>query len=481
MKCLWYCSLAVIMGAAMISPASGQTDWGSPSQIGSYQSILASHQVQGHQGSAPRNPVQPVPAPGQSVESYGHVQSAPSNPGHAAYQQGPVQSGAPCATAPTACGVGGGAAYAPIYNAPSYSYGGSSGPCYTAPAFTNAGCNTPVASQRGFGIAAAANRNSSVNRVAGVRALFMDRDYENSRFLSYNGAGGELFSNSADLSTMAGVETFFASRNCDGTGWEIRHWSLLPDDADVTLAGSPVWATTTLTGLQWLTHGPSGASAWDIFNVGTTHRIYRENDIHNVELNLLRNGGCFTNRRGRQVNFELLGGVRWFQFDENFTYSAHGSFGGYPAALSYDLDVENTLLGLQLGARTETCITQKLRFSATTKVGLFNNHISAAQCICDENGIAPYVNTGAYTNTPYDFNDETDDFALLGELDLGVIYQLTCKSRLTVGYRAMGISNIALAPDQIPYDFRDVREIRQINSSGNLILHGGYAGLEWCY
>ena len=53
MKCLWYCGLAMIMGASMVSPASAQSDWGSPSQIGSYQSILASHQNQDHAHVAP--------------------------------------------------------------------------------------------------------------------------------------------------------------------------------------------------------------------------------------------------------------------------------------------------------------------------------------------------------------------------------------------------------------------------------------------
>ena len=476
MKCLWYFGLALMMGFAINSPASGQSDWGTPAQVGSYQSILAAQHGQFQQeGSATRNP-----APGHAVPSHAHVQEA----------NGPVAGGH--TTTGRVHGPVGSESYAPIYGSNSYSYGSSSdcgttgiGPSYTPPAFTTSGCGTsagcgaPVAASSRFGLAAAAAGNNSVNRVVGIRGLFFDRSYDNNRRLSYNPSAVELFTNSADISTMGGVETFLTSRNCDGTGWEVRYWGLFPSEADVTLGGASV--ATTLDGFQWLTHGPSGATAWDIFNGATTHRLYRDNDVHNVELNFLRNGGCFKNRRCKQVNFELLGGVRWFQFDETLRYSAFGSVAGYPTDLNYELDVENTLLGLQMGARTETCLSNKWRFAATTKVGVFNNNINVRQRIYDENGIYPTINTGTYTGTDYNFEYSEDNFALLGELDFGLIYQLTCKSRFTVGYRALGISGIALADSQIPYDFRDIRDIQQIDSADGLILHGAYTGLEWCY
>ncbi len=493
MKCLWYCGLALIVGASIISPANGQGDWGSPAQIGSYQSILASQQGHAQHGSATRTPMQ-----GRVIQQHQHpvqpnqVQGGPVAGGavyggDVAYGGNVVQGGG-CATdgqyAPTTGPISSGpvgANYAPIHGSDSYSYGNSSacGTNYTAPAYSGQAYSVPVAAPSRFGLATAAIGNSSVNRVVGVRGLFFDRSYDNNRLLSYNPSGTEIYANSADISTMTGVETFLTSRNCDGTGWEVRYWGLFPNEADVTLGGAAV--TTALDGLQWITHGPSAATVYDIYNAATTHRVYRDNDIHNVELNFLRNGGCFRNRRGKQVNFELLGGLRWFQFDETFRYSAFGSFAGYPTDMNYELDVENTLLGLQMGARTETCLTNKLKMSATTKVGVFNNNVSLRQRMFDENGIYPAINTGVYTNTDYNFASTENDFAMLGELDFGLIYQLSCKSRLTVGYRALGISGIALADDQIPYDFRDVRDIQQIDSGGSLILHGAYAGLEWCH
>jgi hypothetical protein len=387
-------------------------------------------------------------------------------------------------------GIADGSAYAPIQGATNYSYGSvapsysvpsySAAPVYSAPAYAGPVYSAPVAAPSSFGIAAAAiGGGRSVNRVVGVRGLAFNRNFENNRFLTRNPSGSELFSNTADISTMAGLETFLISRNANGGGWEARYWGLYPNEADVTLAGTSF--STGLTGLQWLTHGPSGATVQDIYNAATTSRIYRNNRFNNVEFNLLRNGGCFRNRRGKQVNFELLGGVRWFQFDETFRFSAFGATAGYPTDMNYELDVRNTLLGLQTGARTETCLTNKLRLAATAKVGLFNNNSSVRQAMFDENGINPTINNGTYAGTPYSFESEDNNFAMLGELDLGLIYQLTGNSRLNFGYRGLGITGLALAPNQIPYDFQDVREINQINNDGSLILHGIYGGLEWCH
>ena len=53
MKCLWYAALAILLGVSISTSATAQSDWGSPSQIGSYQAILSSYaQQQGGSGSS---------------------------------------------------------------------------------------------------------------------------------------------------------------------------------------------------------------------------------------------------------------------------------------------------------------------------------------------------------------------------------------------------------------------------------------------
>ena len=63
----------------------------------------------------------------------------------------------------------------------------------------------------------------------------------------------------------------------------------------------------------------------------------------------------------------------------------------------------------------------------------------------------------------------------------GLIYLLTNSCRATIGYRLIGVTGVALVPDQIPVNFTDVNQIERINSNGSLLLHGFYGGLNFCF
>ena len=87
MKCLWYLALTLLVGVSYTTSANAQADWGSPSQIGSYQSILSSYAQQGNGGSgAKQMPVQ------SGIQSAQPIQGAP-------FQSAPIQ-GAPLQGAP---------------------------------------------------------------------------------------------------------------------------------------------------------------------------------------------------------------------------------------------------------------------------------------------------------------------------------------------------------------------------------------------
>jgi hypothetical protein len=74
------------------------------------------------------------------------------------------------------------------------------------------------------------------------------------------------------------------------------------------------------------------------------------------------------------------------------------------------------------------------------------------------------------------------DVAMIGELRLGASYQCTCHCRLFAGYRAIGVTGIALATDQTPNQFLDATQMANyVNSNGSMILHGVQTGVEWNY
>jgi hypothetical protein len=317
------------------------------------------------------------------------------------------------------------------------------------------------------------------NWVVGVNALIFARDYEDDKGLSYNSTPGQyLFSTDADFQTFAGLETVISRRNCSGSGWEARYWGLYPNSTSSMIDNMP---GTALTGLQNLDFAPAMANVLQVYDAADRHRITRENTINSLELNLLRNGGSFTGLRCRNAYYELLGGFRWFQFDENFTYSAINSAAPWPSQLDYGINVRNSLLGFQLGGRTEWCLTDKLRLATGLRAGVFNNRISHNSRIADQAGNEATIMSGPFAGAMYDFESTKNDIAFLGELDTGLIYQISCRTRLNFGYRVFGVNGLALAPNQFPYNFTDANDIQRIDSNGGLLLHGAYAGAQFCF
>jgi len=334
----------------------------------------------------------------------------------------------------------------------------SAAPSYSAPMTYS----SPVYQQSVVApIFAAGRRRARANYTVGVVGMFFQRDYEDNRNLAFNSAGETLFSNDANHGSMGGLGVNIGSRRANGSGFEVGYWALNPGRAVGVLQGANV--STVIQDLDQLTHVSSGRDLYDIYANTVTQTIVRGN------------------RRGF---YELLGGFRWLQFDESLQYTASIDTGVYPVTPSdffYNLEAQNRLLGFQLGARNEYCLGSKLRFFTGVKGGIFNNNIRTVQNLTDINGEIAQVNSGAAAGRPFSYEDEKNDVAFLGELDFGILYNLTNRSRIRLGYRAMGVSGVALAADQMPFLYNDPDELSRANSNGNLLLGGGYYGIEFCF
>ena len=316
-----------------------------------------------------------------------------------------------------------------------------------------------------------APQGRSKNCVFGISGLIFDRDFEDDVYISPNAAGDQLFSTDADTGNLSGVEAFFQSRNAGGTGIEGRYWGLFNGAASASLGNSP---RLGIPGLAEVIDPTSGMGYYGIAMNADVHTITRSNEIHNIEFNFLKNMGVHTGRCASSTN-ELFAGFRWFNFDEGFSFLS-STAGGTPESIRYDIDVENTLLGLQAGGRSEMGLSQRLRFAAGLKGGLFNNHVRARQGLQNNLGVYGLVNG----NQNFDFDDSKNDVAFLGELDASLLMQISSSARARIGYRAIGVSGVALAPNQIPLSFSNLPTVRDVDSNGSLLLHGAYLGLEFC-
>lgn len=515
MKRLWQTCWVVAASATLAGTTHAQSGWNQSSEFGSYQSIVA----RGEYGNATRLPSQEsVPSVPGEVADETAQRVAPVEPVQGCSSgncgQSVVHGTSNCGCAgPCGCGSGrvreigsriknafgcscggedcggrrcGGRERGQLL--PGRSHATTDSGVYAGELYTGHVAHDGVYSQTGggrlgnfgdrlsrsFGNMFSSGPDS--NAVLGIYGLYFTRDHEDDVRIARNGAGDVLLSTTSNHDSMGGIEVNLANRNCNGSGWEAGYWGLYPSTADSTLYGPGL--DTYLTGLSDVRVAPAATDLQTYFNNSDNLRLYRDSDIHNAEFNLLRNGGQYQTRRGRCGNFELLGGFRWFQFNEEMRLHANYASAN-PSQVFYDVGVENTLIGFQLGGRSEICLSNRWNMTVGTKVGVFNNHIDHEQQIADSNGVLAYRTAGGVDD--YVYMSDKNDLSMLGELELGLNYQLTQCSRFVIGYRAVGVSGIALAPNQIPTDFASDTEINAINSNGDLILGGGYAGIELSY
>jgi hypothetical protein len=289
----------------------------------------------------------------------------------------------------------------------------------------------------------------------------------------------------ADIEYGGGFETIFGYRlNCC-YAIQAGYWGFFPEEQEAyacndCFAGD-LGSALRFYGLRY-DNGQGydgGLLDWygDYGDPASAHRLRRNFEAHNIEVNLIRNPV----RRSGCVHYELLGGVRFLTFDDSFSFAtdyANDTFGDDPAnELDYVIRAENNLIGFQLGGRMDYYIWHGLALNAGTKLGIYGNHIRHRQYIWGGNGFA-YVDG---TNELYNVHSSKDDVAFLGELQAGLSYDLGACWRVTGGYRAIIASGVALSTSQIPREneYASKAAVGRIDSADSLVLHGAYLGVEY--
>ena len=64
----------------------------------------------------------------------------------------------------------------------------------------------------------------------------------------------------------------------------------------------------------------------------------------------------------------------------------------------------------------------------------------------------------------------------IGQIDLGLRYNLNCRWSFNGGYRVVGIAGLATSDGQIAETFADPRMAAVIKADQSVLLHGGFFG-----
>ena len=177
-------------------------------------------------------------------------------------------------------------------------------------------------------------------------------------------------------------------------------------------------------------------------------------------------------------------GARFMRLDDDFWFRTdyEDDPAGTPTLgwLAYNAQVDNTLYGAQIGCRGVYRLGCSGCFAlhCSSLVGVYGNHIEVTQWMDSPSGTVRYANNG---NDDFYVENEKDDVSILGELRIGASYQYNCNCRVYGGWRAIGVTGVALPTDQIQNSFNSPNQTAWIHSNGSMIIHGLQSGIEYNY
>ncbi len=211
-------------------------------------------------------------------------------------------------------------------------------------------------------------------------------------------------------------------------------------------------------------------------------------ELYNAELNVRDN-------LSRRIT--VLAGFRWLQLNENLQGTIPppdlflplwkvnpnnnlfdvARIQNLPGILApafppfWNTNTSNNLYGLQLGAEGKLFERGRFSIGGLVKAGGYWNHASESTGVSLEKTVYP---TGAKTDHP----------AFVGEVGLQCKYQFSMGFALKLGYEALWLYGVALAPGQIRETYESgptTVTALGVNCDSGVLLHGVTAGLEYSF
>jgi hypothetical protein len=285
---------------------------------------------------------------------------------------------------------------------------------------------------------------------------------------------------------------FCCGCNCGYWALEASYWTLGDLDSYVSHKSPPsVYNPNGTVGTPLIVSdiefGSQPGTNW--FDNAAEHRLWRRDEVHNVEINVVRGQWCYGQNSPWDLGWSM--GVRYFRFQESWRFGSlagpetdpltaphyWGQSGGlYEAYLSDQ--ITNNLIGPQLGFELGYNMGHNLRFYLSPKAGIYVDHI--------ENNFQAYLGNGVVATTghsgvegTYPVNSSTDPVSFLTQVDVGLDWKFARQWSAQIGYRVVAVSRIGLADAQIPFYIVDIPAIAEIDRNSDLILHGGYATIAF--
>jgi hypothetical protein len=223
----------------------------------------------------------------------------------------------------------------------------------------------------------------------------------------------------------------------------------------------------------------SGNPASTYLANGTNQRISRSDVINDVEINWvysLWDRPEFLPRE-QAVNLMWLAGFRFFQVGDTLALQTTPEDSALEP-LDLNVATNNNIYGAQVGAKVDWRMMPRLRLNIVPKFMIGGNAITNTTALVQSNG-----DYGMFTadGSPSTMHSTLGVFSWLGSVDTSVAWDVTDRWSLGIGYRVVGVGNIAQADGQWPTVIATPASISGIEAGSSTIVHGGFAGFEGRY
>jgi len=179
--------------------------------------------------------------------------------------------------------------------------------------------------------------------------------------------------------------------------------------------------------------------------------------------------------RDRRVNLMWLAGFRYFGLGDTLTLTTVPGGGALPAA-NLAVATANNIYGAQVGAKFDWLFLPGLRLNIVPKFMIGGNSVTNTTAL-DAAGTRALFASGA----PASVHQTLGVFSWLGSVDTGLAWDVTDRWTLSIGYRVVGVGNVAQADFQWPTLLAAPDTLPGLGATSSTIIHGGFAGFEGRY
>jgi hypothetical protein len=316
---------------------------------------------------------------------------------------------------------------------------------------------------------------------AGASGLMMTRTLPSGTATMQPAAGLTTLTTSSAAATWPGGLDFQVGR------WmgEQQNWAL--EGIYWGVYGLGTSATVTGAGIDAIPQAPgvilAGSPASAFLTDATQQQVARSDLVNNVEINWIYR---LTDRPefpplDRRLGFMWLAGFRFFELQDVLSQTSTSStlppssVGANQSLLS--VATNNNLYGAQVGAKADWRIAPRIRLSAVPKFMIGGNAITNTTEVTTINGSGATFSGGQ----PVNVHSTLGVFSWLGSVDSSVAWDVTDRWSVWLGYRVVGVGNIAQADGQWPSTLAAPSALQGINAGSSTILHGGFAGFQGRY